>query len=215
MPKDLEELLRRYAKKGLAEWHKLSPNDRKATVNWLGLKIVENNWQIQNTIRPTGNAMPCFIPMPKVNHRGIKHCFFLPIGSPHENGMKFELFLVIDEKNCLGFRFETADSEGTHNYSHVQITPQMTVSAKGIPPWLPESYPAFPMGSSEPLDMFLYMATAVHGYKDGMQRVIQEIYQEDPGIGKSILQRWQERLQIILRSKSSTRTDGSSENNHL
>ena len=71
--------------------------------------------------------------MPKVNHRGIKHCFFLPIGSPHENGMKFELFLVVDEKNCLGFRFETADSEGTHNYNHVQITRQMTLSAKGYP----------------------------------------------------------------------------------
>ena len=215
MPNDLEELLRHYARKGLSEWRKLSPEARKPAENLLGLKIAGNDWEIQNTLQATKSTNSCFIPMPKVNHRGIERCFFLPIGSPHENGMKFELVLVIDKENCLGFRFETADSEGTHNYNHVQITHQMTLGTRGIPPWLPESYPAFPMGSAEPLDMFLYMATSVHGYGDGVQRVIREIYQEYPGIGKNILLRWRERLRIILRPESSTRTGGSSENNHL
>ena len=188
MPHNLEKLLRLYATRGLAEWQNLVPlEERRITRDRLGLKIVENEWEIQNTILSTTNPNLRFIPMPRVNHSGIKHCFFLPIGSPHENGMKFELFLVVDEENCLGFRFETADSEGTHNYNHVQITCQMTLSANGIPPWIPKSYPAFPMGSAEPLDMFLYMATSVHGYGGGMQQVIQEIFEEDPKCRKEYL----------------------------
>ena len=181
MSHNLEELLLGYANRGLVEWQNcVSAEDRQIICGRLGLKIAENKWQIQNAIRSPANSNSWFIPMPKVNHRGIKHCFFIPIGSPYENEMKFELFLVVDEQNCLGFRFEAADSGGTHNYSHVQITPQMTLSVKGIPLWLPESYPAFQMGSSEPLDMFLYMATSVHGYGNGMQQLIQEIFEEHP-----------------------------------
>ena len=213
MPDDLEKLLRHYSKKGLAEWHKLSLEERKVPEKQLRQRIVENDFQIQSTIMSTNSTNSFFIPMPKVNHRGIKHCFFLPIGSPYENGIKFELFLVVDEKNCLGFRFETAHSVGSHTYNHIQIARQLTLPAGGIPPWLPVSYPAFPMSSAEPLDMFLYMATSVHGYGDGMQQVIREIYQEEPGIGRSVFLCWIERLNGILKFESSTRTDGSSANN--
>ena len=197
MSEDLKELLRRYARRGLADWQKL-PQKKRRTCNQLGLKIIEKDWQISNMLskNPTDSY---FIPMPKVNHRGVEHCFFLPIRSPHKNGVKFELFLVVDKQNCLGFRFEAADTKGTHNYNHVQITRQMTLSAKGIPTWLPESYPAFPISSTEPLDMFLYMATSVHGYKDGMQQVIEDIFQDNPSVGKSTVQRWQERLSLMLR----------------
>ena len=93
--------------------------------------------------------------------------------------MKFELFVVVDEQNCLGFRFEPAHSEGTHRYNHVQINRQMTLSVNGIPSWLPESYPAFPVGSAKPWDLFLYMATSVHGYDGGMKRVIEEMFEDD------------------------------------
>ena len=181
MPQHLEILLRRYATRGLEEWQECVPLDeRNACRDRLGLKIVENVWDIQNTIMSTTNSASRFIPTPKVNHGGIQHCFFLPIGNPYENEMKFELFLVVDDDHCLGFRFETAGCEGTHNYSHVQITSTMTLSVKGIPDWLPISYPAFPTGSANPWEMFLYMATSIHGCEGGMTRVIQEIFRDDP-----------------------------------
>ena len=87
MSEDLKELLRRYARRGLADWQKL-PQKKRRTCNQLGLKIIEKDWQISNMLskNPTDS---CFIPMPKVNHRGVEHCFFLPIRSPHKNGVKF------------------------------------------------------------------------------------------------------------------------------
>ena len=212
MPSDLEELLQRYAEKGLAQWQTLTQEEKDISTKHLGMRIAEHEWNIRNTIMSPSNTSLCFIPMPKVNHRGIKRCFFLPIGSPYGDQMTFELFLVVNEKYCLGFRFEPAELQGTHNYSHIQITPQLSLESGGIPSWLPDSYPAFPIGSAKSLDMFLYMATSVHGYEGGMTRVIREMFQDYPGLGQPIMRRCLARLQRILISESSTRTDGSSEN---
>ena len=42
--------------------------------------------------------------------------------------------------------------------------------------WLPDRYPAFPITSSSPLQLFLCLATAIHGYADGVLTLLQEIF---------------------------------------
>ncbi|HET7461453.1 MAG TPA: hypothetical protein VFJ82_09390 [Longimicrobium sp.] len=42
--------------------------------------------------------------------------------------------------------------------------------------WIPVKYPAYPLGTSEPLKMFLAMATAIHGYSGGVLDVIRDIF---------------------------------------
>lgn len=194
MPSDLEELLQRYAGKGLAQWQESTQEEKKISTKHLGLRIAEDGCQIRNTIMSPSNTNLCFIPMPTINHRGIRRCFFLPIGSPYGQQMKFELFLVVNERKCLGFRFESADSQGTHNYHHIQLTRRLSLESSGIPEWLPDSYPAFPISSGNPLDMFLYMATSVHGYKNGITQLIRDIFQENPLTGRRIIGRLTERL---------------------
>jgi hypothetical protein len=53
-----------------------------------------------------------------------------------------------------------------------------TIEPHGVPRWLPDRYPAFAISSSEPLLMFLAMATAVHGYMGGVESVLQDIFQK-------------------------------------
>jgi hypothetical protein len=122
--------------------------------------------------------------MPKHLKTGIDRCFFLPIrekGAKGEDITKFELFLLVGGENCLAFRFEPAHPPPTtHGYGHVQMCREMvkkTVVASGIPPWLPIRYPAIPTFTSEPLRMFLSMATAVHGYVGGILTVLQDVFQ--------------------------------------
>ena len=84
----------------------------------------------------------------------------------------------------LGFRFEPADSAAsTHGYGHVQMNTAMVrknIAIKGIPEWLPTSYPAFPIRTSDPIQMFFSMATSVHGYEKGVVQVLQEMFKSRP-----------------------------------
>jgi len=54
------------------------------------------------------------------------------------------------------------------------------MEVKGIPQWVPDSYPAFPIRSSEPLRMFLSMATSIHGYERGMIPLLQDVFENRP-----------------------------------
>ena len=95
--------------------------------------------------------------------------------------MAFDLFLFVKEQNCLAFRFEPPDKPNwSHNYPHVQLSRDLlhrTVKPKGIPSWLPDSYPAFPLPSSDPLKMFLSLVTAVHGRHKGFESILVEMFQ--------------------------------------
>lgn len=106
--------------------------------------------------------------------------------------MAFDLVLIVDDDQSLGFRFEPADKteDSSHGYGHVQMNCllQKTIEVKGIPKWLPDSYPAFPMTSSEPLRMFLLMATSVHGYGKGMVTVLERVFHDKPSQKAAYLQ---------------------------
>jgi hypothetical protein len=187
MPKELIDLLKLYARRGLEDWDK-APGLTKAQVSGtLANKVATKEWEASDTIeavREEPNIHRCrFIPMPNVNHGGIKQCLFLPIKA-NDDRIAFDLLLFIDGGRWLGFRFEPADSPAsTHGYGHVQMNTSMfrkQVAVNGIPAWLPVSYPAFPIRTSDPLQMFLSMATSVHGYENGIVRVIQDVFQNRP-----------------------------------
>lgn len=188
MPLDLVELMKLYARRGIADWNAAPALAKQKASFVLANKIADNEWEAIRTIEANvtegGDERCMFIPMPNINHSGVQHCFFLPIRMPEQGKAAFDLFLFVDGKNCLGFRFEPADPpDSTHDYGHVQMNRSMfrkTIAVKGIPQWLPDSYPAFPIRSSEPLQMFLSMATSVHGYGKGMMQVVQEIFQNRP-----------------------------------
>jgi hypothetical protein len=186
MPPELKELMKLYARRGIADWN-AAPNASKqlasfALANGIAQKEWEANRTIEANLRGGADERGMFIPMPRINHSDILHCFFLPIN--HEGKTAFDLLLIVGSEQCLGFRFEPADRpDRTHGYGHVQMNRSMfrkTMEVKGIPQWVPDSYPAFPIRSSEPLRMFLSMATSIHGYEKGMIPLLQNVFENRP-----------------------------------
>lgn len=183
MPLDTLELINRYAMYGVKHWRDAPSTTKTKAGQALVNKIADNDAVASMTVYGNLQDGPWYIPMPPVNHSGIDWCFFLPIHIS-ENQMAFDLFLVIDDANSLGFRFEPADSDKfSHNYSHVQMNRKMNMkqfNTIGIPKWIPDSYPAFAIRTSTPLDMFLSMATSVHGYHGGITNIVKDILKDRP-----------------------------------
>ena len=178
MPPDIIELLFGYAKMGVDCWNRISiPDKRKSNIPLSG-KVAENDGDLGQTIWANKGL---FIPMPRINYpKDIEQCFFLPRGRPDNEKLAFELCLVLGGGHCLSFRLEPCQGGGTHRYAHVQMNRTLNeVPTQKIPCWLPESYPAFGIGSSEPLKMFLYMARSVHGHHGGITRVLDEVFREN------------------------------------
>lgn len=85
--------------------------------------------------------------------------------------------------DTVGFRFETADSQGTlHRYNHMQMIRQLE-KKKDLPtkigrwkirrlPWLPENQPAFPLAAESPLCLLLCLLVSLYGpgYLDELRR---------------------------------------------
>jgi hypothetical protein len=193
LDEELRKLLKRYAAEGLVQWTEADITSRAIARTALGNRIAEGEFEANRTIDASlkggGDERTLFIPMPIVNHSDILHCFFLPIKV--QETIAFDLVLVIGVEQSLGFRFEPADPPTwTHGYGHIQMNRSMfgkTLEIKGIPQWLPDSYPAFPMRSSEPLQIFLSMATSVHGYEKGMKEIVSQLFASEPGPRKKYL----------------------------
>jgi hypothetical protein len=190
---DLKRLMKRYARKGIADWDASPDTTKRIAYFALANRIAEKEWQADRTIdsdlRDGGDERCLFIPMPRVNHSGIMHSFFLPLSE--DGQVTFDLLLVVGTQQSLGFRFEPADSpKWAHGYGHVQFNRSMfrkTLEVTGIPQWLPNHYPAFPIRSSEPLPMFLSMATSVHGYETGMKQIVTDLFLNEPSTAKQYL----------------------------
>ena len=113
-------------------------------------------------------------------------CFFLP-KKKYGRLNSLILFLLVNRArgDCLAFRFETSIRQNTpHGYPHMQLTRKMAESSsssensiKGVPEWLPDRYPAFPIPAHDPLEMFLCMVTAVHGFRGGIDDLLVDIFQ--------------------------------------
>lgn len=185
---NLVDLMHLYAKHGIADWKNASADLRQRAQYCLGnAAIADDDKQASDTINTIYNnsnaAQLKFIPMPKPKG-GIERCFFLPvreIGGDGKETAAFELFLLVSKRNCLAFRFEPAHkAPSPHDYGHVQMSRKMLrkiIVPQGVPTWLPDSYPAFPISTSNSVRIFLAMATAVHGYSRGLDLLLQEIFQ--------------------------------------
>lgn len=188
MSQDLIALLKQYARRGIQDWksERLNAEQKqakeKARLTLNHARIIEAPEQadifINNVVKDAKDGGCKFIPMPTINHDKIKRCFF-SVRLQKEGKTAFDLLLFIDDEKWLGFRFEPADSErSSHGYGHVQMNRAMcggNHQIKGIPEWLPDSYPAFPLPTSEPLKMFLSMAVSVHGFGHGYEGGVTEI----------------------------------------
>lgn len=197
---DYIELMRLYARRGIADWKAARYDLKKRAGECLGMPIAENEAEANvtlTTIFNTSNSNRLrFIPMPKHPKSGIERCFFIPLREIKGGGREtvgFELFLLVARRECLAFRFEPAHPpQSSHGYGHVQLCQKMikkTIDIKLIPSWLPQSCPAFPISTSDPLRMFLCMATAVHGYQGGLDTLLKEMLQSasHPGLLSSYL----------------------------
>src|SRR5687767_1654090 len=139
-----------YARRGVRDWKsKVQDATKKRARTLLGpSNIADNEPEAFNTIEAMrgGARKRLFIPMPNLYHTGIEQCFFLPLNESADKAA-FDLLLLCESDNCLGFRFEPAQM-GTHNYGHIQMNRKMlgkSVDVVGLPAWVPESYPAFPL----------------------------------------------------------------------
>lgn len=183
---NLNDLMKLYARRGVADWKSAGFDVKKRAMECLGNRIADNEQEagvnLQTNYTGANATRLRFIPMPQhPPKRGFERSFFLPIRQEQQGSVRvtFELFFLVEAKNGLAFRFEPAHPVGeTHDYAHVQLTQQLlgkTLKAE-TPEWLPVSYPAFPTRASNPLGTFLYMATAVHGYSGGIMTVLTEIF---------------------------------------
>ncbi len=190
LSKELSDLLWLYARRGIADWRQAPSMLRKRATECLGAEIADNESEAAITLHTIYNGKNAkqlrFIPMPRHPKRpGFERSFFIPVCQAKKETITvgFDLFLIVNAatKNCLAYRFEPAhDLPSVHNYGHVQMTQKLllkTIPSKTID-WIPVSYPAYPLYSSDPLRMFLSMATAVHGYNNGILHVIQEVFVE-------------------------------------
>ena len=176
MPHDVYSLMRPYSIRGLDDWQKEAPQDLKDKARGLlANEIAENTTDIDDII--AGRSKQGFIAMPKHGYKGLEWCFF----SPRIAGGQLRsliLFVLVNRprRDYIAFRFES-DSRGTHGYSHLQLTRQSSQSgpALPVPSWLPTSYPAFPVPARDWTEMFLVMATAVHGFVGGVDDVLRNI----------------------------------------
>ena len=183
---DLLLLMEAYAILGYEEWNQTTPGKTKVQEKMrLQYRIVESDWQVQNQIRNVHSREPTnFFPIRKHRHDGIDRCFFMPrkVGDDEVLALAFDLVLFVTEEILLAFRFEPADRpEYSHNFPHVQFCRMVAgrqLDLTGVPPWIPDSYPAFPLPSSDPLRLFLAMLVAVHGRWGGAENVIRETFQK-------------------------------------
>ena len=179
----LRDLMRQYAVQGLHDWRENTEERvRTRAVTSLGNKIASTDKELYFEIgrpRPTK-----FFPMPKFGYgKEIDYCFFLP-RVYESNGLErwtFVLFVLTNGRENLAFRFEPASGDkGKHDYAHIQFC-RTVIGADfvpaGIPAWIPERDLAFPLPSSDPVKLFLSMATAVHGRSGGVDKVIINMFQ--------------------------------------
>jgi len=188
---ELIGLMKPYVQRGVADWRDAPAPIRQRALVCLANKIADKEHEALEAIEKFRNGVvlvqPRFIPMPNIQKKETHYFFFLPFGKSDENGdirAYFDLVVLVEDQKCLGFRFEPADlPDRAHGYGHVQLCHSMlggSIKVPGIPEWLPDSYPAFSIATSDPLRMFLSMATAAHGHHGGVTQILKEIFQDRP-----------------------------------
>ena len=206
---ELEELLRRYAVRGVKDWNDTDNMVRQGVTSCLSTSdIVENEHlvcrEIEKYRRPNRDMARSVFPMPDTCRKWKKNrsdrprvSLFVPrYPNGTQSHMAFDLVSFMDRHNCLVFRFEPADeSPSGHGYPHVQLSRSLSRSTVPVDcmPRVPDSYPAFPVPARDSTEMFLSMAVAVHGFEGGMKQLIGEMFQRH-----SDVRRYVESLENLL-----------------
>lgn len=203
---DLNDLMKLYSMRGVDDWKKntraklrIAVRDRLSNSG-----IADDERDIRRMICRIfhdGDSRKQFIPMPKCSGSNIDWCFFLPVKIAQENNEYLRLFLLIKCKgyNWIGFRFEGDSKSSRHGYSHLQFTRNIPEFPDTFgPDWLPDSDPAFPIPARDSLEMFLCMATAVHGLRGGMDDLLVDIFQKASRPGYAL--QYKKRLYKMLNT---------------
>ncbi len=87
---------------------------------------------------------------------------------------EFRLQLVVflrnskDEIVSVGYRFETPEGEGGHDFYHAQPIKAVRTRGQGdlpsTPDWLPDDYPTFPMDASDPVALLITLLVSLYNY---------------------------------------------------
>jgi hypothetical protein len=181
---DVISLLKAYARRGIEDWKSVEKGTSDKTLSLLGYhRLVQNPQQSDNAIPQAisgQNARMLFFPMPNKNQgKHIDQCLF-SVRRVDDNRASFDLLLLCHNGKWLGFRFEPRDDNGSHGYSHVQMSRKVksndaSEEIGGLVDWVPDHYPAFPVRGSNPLQMFLSLVTSIHGYPGGIDEVLREL----------------------------------------
>lgn len=189
---DLNDLMRLYSMRGIDDWKRNAKAKHRIAIRKLlsNSGIADDEKDIKRMICRIfndGDFREQFIPMPKCSGPNIDWCFFLPIKITQESNEYLRLFLLIKCKgyvkrrgyNWICFRFEGDSLNSRHGYSHLQFTRSIPeFPATFGPDWLPDSDPTFPIPARDSLEMFLCMATAVHGFRGGIDSLLIDIFQQ-------------------------------------
>ena len=186
MSAELKTLMQAYSARGFDDWKGAGYRVQSEAKRCLANEIVENEWEISQVMQGKQRK---FIPMPRHGYKKLDWCFFWPRKVRGEL-RSLLLFILVNGANrhCLAFRFEGA-ARGAHAYTHLQLTARWGKSIAqlpGVASWLPASYPAFPIPAENWTELFLVMATAVHGRCGGIGVLIQEIFGSATGMPLAI-----------------------------
>ncbi len=182
---DLIEFVTQYALFGFADWNeRLDGLRRSKALRNLQSSIVESEEEVRSLISDLQTTNPSkIIPIPQCGHIGIERCFFVPrkVDGICSWTLAFDLVLLVHGNLLLAFRFEPADGPSrAHSYPHIQPcrrVAQGRIPLDGVPGGMPEKYPAFPLPSSKPQDLFLSMLVSVHGHAGATEAVVREAFQ--------------------------------------
>ena len=191
------EFMRGYAIRGLRDWNeKASDSIRQNAAGCLAHKYLESRDEYIESVflQKTSSSLPRFIPMPqpgfgKQERKRIQWTFFAPIrfDDTSQDTFRFELLILYEKKQCLAFRLEPGHRESkSHKYAHLQFNQKLynkKVQVTGIPHFISDSFPAFPLPGSDTISLFFSMVVAVHGY-EGTQIIMRRILEEDGNMRK-------------------------------
>lgn len=171
------DILRDYSLHGLAYFKDQSSELQRRMRADLQGSLEDDKYQIARklvAIRKGNQTQLGFLPMPRPGGNDFKASFFLPRITSNYDGNYMCSFIVLfwvdvgaEKGNTIAVRFDPRGEAGNpHAYTHLQLTRTIKNPniSTGFEQWVPTSYPAFPLGYDHPLQLFIGMAVAVHGY---------------------------------------------------
>jgi len=190
------DILRHYSRHGLIYFKELSDDMQRNIRLKLGGSIEDNDHEIDRKLASIKNGQQPglkFLPMPRPGGKDFRASFFLPrihVDNDDNYTCSFLIIFWVEREGgkTIAIRLEppmrlesTEEDADAHRYTHLQLT----IAVKGpnivtdFADWTPKSYPAFPLGYSHPLQMFVGMAIAAHGYsasskKEYLRRAISD-----------------------------------------